>query len=313
MDAILIYNFAKKENEAFRVQLEAYLEEGKRIGIHFIPKDNVEALDYVGFHFKSLSFAVLLDYDLYLAEALEGFGLPVFNNVPTQLICHDQGLLSLSLAALNLPMPRLFVAPDLGGNLYVNAFEYLEQQIEARGISYPYRVKLRSNAEGDLGTLILNPLGFHGYLEAIGSTPFVVKEEIVGPHLVGYVANKKCLCLLEKVPAKKAGEPDLLTKTSYDNRFNRALCLKTVQAVGCPAAMVDLVMMGKTPLILNVNPFIRTVAAEHLTHLPILNNVLLFMKRNYKKKGFYESAELRRRHQRIRQSIEILAKRNPKH
>jgi hypothetical protein len=77
--------------------------------------------------------------------------------------------------------------------------------------------------------------------------------------------------------------------------------------------MVELVMMGKTPLILNVNPFIRTVAAEHLTHLPILNNVLLFMKRNYRKKGFYESAELRKRHQKLQRSVQILEQRNPKH
>ena len=312
MDAILIYNFAKKENEAFRVQLESYLEEGKRIGIHFIPKDNVEAIDYVGLHFSSLSFALLLDYDLATAAALEAFDLPLFNNVSTLLFTHDAELLNLALASERLPMRRFYAAPDLGGNLYANAFEFLEKEIEARGIRYPYRIKPRFGDPEDPGTLVLNPLGFHGYLAKQGFTPFVVYEEVVGPHFVGYVANKKCLCILEKSLPKKAGGPELLSLSSIDNRFNRSLCYKAVQAVGCPAAMVELVMMGDTPLVTNVTPFIRTVAAEHLTHLPMMNNVLLYLKRNYRKKGYYESAELRRRHKRIRQSVAILAERNPK-
>jgi hypothetical protein len=86
MDALLIYRFGHRDDPVFNVQVQAYIEEGKRINLNFIALDATQALAFGSEHFSTLSFAFLLDYDLYVAEAFEAFGLPVYNDVQTQLM-----------------------------------------------------------------------------------------------------------------------------------------------------------------------------------------------------------------------------------
>jgi hypothetical protein len=309
MDALLIYRFGHRDDPVFNVQVQAYIEEGKRINLNFIALDATQALAFGSEHFSTLSFAFLLDYDLYVAEAFEAFGLPVYNDVQTQLMSHDRGLLYLGLLSGNLSTPRFYVAPELSGAAYGDAIESIQEQIERVGISYPYLIKPREGGLDDPGLFIPTPLSFVGYLHSHPHTPFVVEESLEGPHLLAFVIGKDCLVILEKTRSSSGEES--LHKTDYDNRFVRAVAKEALAALGFPFGMVEIILYGKIPTVIGVNPYFRTIEAEHVSHLPLANRLLLYMKRHYAKKAYEEISELAKRQKKTRSAIKILEARNP--
>lgn len=314
MQGAYIYKAGARNNRAFAVQLECFVGEAKKAGVALYPVDGNQALAFLSQNLPSFDFAYLGYPDLPLSVALEAMGLHVYNNSQAAVIASDRVLAYFLLTGDDLPLPRYVASPDPGGYPFSAYFESLGAEMKDAGIVYPCVAEER---DGSSSVTLLSSLAFFQYLKKRRGQPFYIREAFSGPRLVAYVVGSSCLTIFEK---KRKVDPlspsqaltDFLYETEANTRFTRALAVEAVKQLGWGYGMVELDFVGKTPIVVGVNPYLRTVAAEHLSKLPITCTLMRYLAEHAKIKDIYYSDDEMKRMKKVRLSNEILESRRIK-
>ena len=112
MKGIIITNpFEKENHQALRLKEEF---EKKGVSIEIITNGwSLATLetDKIQFELKDLDFAVFLDKNKYLSDALEKSGIKLFNSHRAVRVCDDKGETCLALSGKDVKMPKTIFAP----------------------------------------------------------------------------------------------------------------------------------------------------------------------------------------------------------
>ncbi len=112
MKGIIITNpFEKENHQALRLKQEF---EKKGVRVEIISNGWELATletDKIQFELKDLDFAVFLDKNKYLSDALEKSGIKLFNSHQGVRVCDDKGETCLALSGKGVKMPKTIFAP----------------------------------------------------------------------------------------------------------------------------------------------------------------------------------------------------------
>ena len=282
MEGIVLHSSSRDSSSSFAQEKKYLLACSKvtDVQLRFLSLFEGEAL--IRKNPKGIGFLYFYDEDLYLEDLAVRLGVPTYSNPKNYLYGHDLGAFYRRISDSSLACPRFYIAPHLEGEGYSKGFEELSLGMKEEGLSYPLRLRRRSDADVYSPSLCLTPIEFNAKLKELGSSPFVCEEFLSGPLLLALVIGKKCFGILEQQGKE-------WTRSSSDNRFVRSLACQVSASCYKEASLVLLQREGKTPLpigissrlpILLFDSLLRTHAGEewilHLQKLAKEQKVFLY-------------------------------------
>ncbi|MEI6131340.1 MAG: RimK family alpha-L-glutamate ligase [Bacillota bacterium] len=154
LNGLLVTNRFIANNERFISQNFRYRNSARNKGILLDECFNDELLvsvDLSGIKIsleKKYDFAIFLDKDLRLAQALEKLGVRLFNNSHTIEICDDKSLTAMYLAGSGIEMPQTIISPKTFDNVGYNSTEFLCDVIFKLGFPIVVKESVGSFGEG---------------------------------------------------------------------------------------------------------------------------------------------------------------------
>ena len=158
----------------FRQQTLLYVEASEKRCGRLVPVSNTELL-------RKLSstrpdYVLFLDKDLYLAERLETFGIPVFNSSESIRLCDDKMLMYERLLSTGIRMPETIPVPLSYESVDWTGSPFPEYAAETLG--FPMIVKCSSGSFGRQVWLVDSMAGLIERLNAISPARAIVQKFI---------------------------------------------------------------------------------------------------------------------------------------
>lgn len=288
--AVIVYNIAYENNPQWIEQIDSFVKAFRKVGFNLLPVLNVDANDYIKRYKTFINFIVFWDTDLYLAEELQQFGLPIFNPINAIRVCNDKGLSQLKLTAHKIPTPRTLILPFTNGHNALTFLERIKILLSEKGFRYPFVLKQRYGSHGEQAFLISNEMMFKKILSIIGTKELLVQEFVkasVGRDYRVYVVGNKAVAT-----AMRANKGNFRSRISSDGRLasierpdKNMLRTAIAASVACGTdfAGVDILIDASgTPLVAGVVSNVQTYIAEEVTGVYISYFIAKYIKKIYK-------------------------------
>lgn len=156
-----------------------FVEAAKKRGVHLLIMTNAQVL--VGC-FESVleqekpDFVLFWDKDIRLAQALEQYGIRVFNSSKAIEICDDKSFTYLTLKKANLLMPKTILSPMTYDNIGYTNFDFLD--IVCRELGFPLILKECFGSFGKQVYMIRNLEELQAKLIECGTKPVLFQEYV---------------------------------------------------------------------------------------------------------------------------------------
>jgi hypothetical protein len=283
--ALLIYDHRYANDRVFKAQLTCFLSEGLDSGIEFVPEDNLHAYERFVKEGKKFDFAFFMNPDLQIASLFAASAFPAYNGLFVQNGTKDRAIMHALLEEQKLPVTPSFGMRLTGGEALLD-FNSILRQMEEQHVSFPLEASDCEVLSPLSKAVIQTPVELMRLFERNQKTRFFFSTYLPGRHLLAYVIGKKCHLILERVYKKEKRNsvdvPYLVESEEQDNRFIKRTAVQAVRAVGGRFGVVHLLLVGKSPLVYAVDPYMKTISAESLTKYPLTIQLLEYCSAQYK-------------------------------
>lgn len=196
---VLVYNhFLKLESYLRNIRL--FMQGCQQAGLLVELKSNAELACIVNSGFISrfpYQFAIFLDKDILLAQALEQNGVRVYNSSNAIRICDHKGLTQIQLAGSSIPMPLTYCGPFSYSNIGYSDLSFLQKE------SFPFPVVVKE-CYGSLGqqvSLAHDKTQLEQIVTRLSPAPFLIQEYLPdtdGSDIRLFVIGGKCVAGMKR-------------------------------------------------------------------------------------------------------------------
>lgn len=207
---------------------------------------------------QSPDYVIFLDKDIYLAQALETKGIPVFNSAKAIEISDDKIKTYQRLALKQIPFPKTYVLPKTFGQTINDTSVIIDYILKS--FSFPLIIKEAFGSFGEQVYLIKDDKALLKKIIQISDKPAMVQDFI---H-TSYGSDIRVQIVGDKVVAamKRTSESDFRANITSGGKMTRhqvtkaeaTLAIAASQAIGADFSGVDLLLGDQdTPLVCEVN------------------------------------------------------------
>ncbi len=264
----------------YLLQTEEFLNKSKLIkDLNLTAVNNPHVLSYL--KTNKVDFCLFWDKDIYLARTIEAMGIKVFNNPEAIYLCDDKALTAYALEKENIRQPRFFVFPlHFYGNIIEHYEEYKENLLS---LNFPMVIKERFGSFGEQVYLAKNENELKDIIESHGTKPLMA-QEFIGTnrgqdYRINVVGNEVISSVL------RTNDHDFRSNINQGGKAEdvsvndevKALAIAATKAIKGHFAGVDIMFKGQTPVVLEVNSNMRTVAVNKVSKSDLTLKILEYI------------------------------------
>lgn len=292
----IIYNGSLETKKIISL-VEELAERSKNFHLTLLPVKNnelsVQFLEDGSYEIRHImefplpDYVIFWDKDIFLAKALEGKGIRLFNSSKAIESCDNKAKTFQILAENGIRLPKTILAP----------FVYQEQKLSEeyyamleRELSYPMILKEHYGSFGMQVYLVENEESLKNRIQTLSNKGFFfekyVKESkgrdirvvIVGNEIVGAMLRTNQDDFRANITIGGAGKEISLTKEQED------MALRAHKILGLDFSGVDL-LFGKNekPILCEVNSNVNYLSYENVSGKSVSDAILFYVKKEMEK------------------------------
>ncbi|MGN0772140.1 MAG: RimK family alpha-L-glutamate ligase [Christensenellales bacterium] len=241
-----------------REQYDMLIKAFSKKGVSLTPRFNDSfCIDVTGDEIKDKpDFVLMWDKDVFLAKALEGQGIRLFNNSKSIEICDDKATMHVVLGANNVPCPNTVIAPMTYPNIGYDNLEFVEQA--GKRLGFPMIIKLSRSSYG-MGVFLAKDLfEAQNIMSSVRETAILqhYEQDSFGTDVRVFVVGGKAICAV-----KRSNDNDFRSNVEQGGRMEHIrldgemaeLAQAAANATGAEYAGVDLIYGKDGLLVCEVN------------------------------------------------------------